>query len=234
MPSKRKKAEIFHCPIKDKYYIITGKKKQERRYLCPHKKLTWACNEGECAKNKSKPPKAYVRCLCGSGLSLAFCRNPTCDAEGKGSAYCKTSDKLKCRCPCGAQGCGGSLCNCEKKVIRNTCKTCGGIDYEIKITRDFSRHSIIQNITSKTNVHKYVKLSSYNFRNHIGSTFKDGMTWDNYGKGENKWTVGHATPIMYKNPTYEQIIERLHYKNTFAQWWLENQKQGNHTIVEIN
>ena len=235
MPSKRLKAEIHHCAIKNKYYTISGKGKwQKRFYLCPHKKFTWACSEGDCAKNKQKTPKSKLPCRCGSGVTLAFCRNPTCDAEGKGSAFCKKSGKQKVRCPCGAKGCGGALCNCEKKVIRETCKTCGGIDYEIYLTRQFGRHSLTQQSKSKTNVHKYVKLSSHDFRIYIEKTFKEGMTWDNYGQEENKWTIGHAKPIKYKNPTDEQIIKRLHYKNTFAQWWVDNQEQGNDKIVDIN
>ena len=233
MPNKRVKAEIFLCPIKNKYYKILNKKTPKRYYLCPHKKRPGQCSEGDCIKNKRKPSKAQQPCVCGSGVVLQFCKNPDCDAEGKGSAFCKTSGKQKARCPCGAQGCGGSLCNCEKKVQRNTCKTCGGIDYEVFITRVFCRASIIQKSKSKTNKHKYVKLSSHEFRIHIEKTFKEGMTWDNYGIGENKWTIGHAKPIMYKNPTDEQIINRLHYKNTFAQWWNDNQEQGNDKIVKI-
>ena len=234
MPSKRVKAEIHHCAVKDKYYIIYGKGKRQRRYyLCPHKKIPNQCNEGYCAKNKRKTPKAKLPCVCGSGVTLQYCRNTKCDAVGKGSAYCKDSGKDKKNCPCGAKGCGGALCNCDNKVIRRTCKTCGGMDYEVFHARKFNGHSVTQRNTSKTNVHKYVKLSSYDFRIHIGNTFKEGMTFDNYGKGENQWTVGHAIPIKYKNPTDEQIIERMHYTNTFAQWWSDNQKQGNHTIVEI-
>ena len=234
MPSKRVKAEIFLCPIKDKYYVIKGKKKPQRLFLCPHKKAPGSCSEGDCIKNKRKTPKAHQLCVCGSGVTLKHCRNTDCNAEGKGSAYCKDSGKPKYTCPCGAQGCGGSLCNCEKKVIRNSCKTCGGIDYEVYITREFGRRSLTQRIKSETNKHKYVKLSSHDFRIHIGNTFKEGMTWDNYGIGENCWTIGHATPIMFKNPTDEQIIDRLHYKNTFAQWWSENQEQGNDKIVKIS
>ena len=183
---------------------------------------------------KEKPSKACQPCVCGSGVTLRYCRNPDCTAEGKGSSFCKDSGKKKLYVLAVIKVVAVLYAIAKRKYNGINVKRGCGIDYEVCITRKFSHNSLKQISKSKTNKHKYVKLSSHEFRIHIEKTFKEGMTWDNYGQGENKWTIGHAKPIMYKNPTDEQIIDRLHYTNTFAQWWSENQEQGNDKIVEID
>ena len=51
----------------------------------------------------------------------------------------------------------------------------------------------------------------------------DGMSWDNHGE----WHIDHIIPLKYNNPTLEQSIERLHYKNTQPKWESENIAKGN-------
>ncbi len=52
------------------------------------------------------------------------------------------------------------------------------------------------------------------------------MTWDNYGK----WEIDHFIPLKFETPTLEEIVERLHYKNTQPLWKEENMKKGNRYI----
>ena len=242
MSSKKLPPGVYYCEKRKKYWKWQGKgKHRRRRFLCSqHYKRPSECGQGDCAKNKRPKPKAALKCPCGDGRMLQLCRNPDCTEEGSGSKYCP--DQLpkfviKYRCPCGAEGCGASLC--EHKVRRHHCKTCGGFNYKLYLTRKFYNRAVTQRSKSTTNKHKYVKLSSHDFREHIKETFQDGMNWENYGIGEDKWSIGHRIPIKYKNPpeyknpTEEEMIKRLHYKNTFAQWWEENQDQGSHKIAKI-
>jgi len=72
----------------------------------------------------------------------------------------------------------------------------------------------------------YLGCGIDNFKEHIESTFQEGMTWDNYGD----WHIDHITPIAYGNPTLEQVKERLHYTNTQALWAEDNIAKGNRYI----
>ncbi len=233
---------VYYCAEKNKYWKWYGKgKHRQRRFLCSHFKIPNQCIHADCAQNKRPKCKSKQQCPCGDGRALQYCRNPDCTEEGKGSMYCpdQLPDKFVQRpiCPCPLEGCGASLC--EHKVRRQACKTCGGFNYEINLTYTFYRNAIYQHSKSKTNKHEYVKLSSHDFREHIKSTLQDGMTWENYGNTEGCWSIGHRIPTKYKNPpeynypTEEEMIERLHYTNTFAQWWEENQDQGSQKIAKI-
>ena len=53
------------------------------------------------------------------------------------------------------------------------------------------------------------------------------MSWENYGK---VWEIDHIIPLMFENPTIEEIKERLHYKNTQPLWVYENYSKGNRYI----
>ena len=77
---------------------------------------------------------------------------------------------------------------------------------------------------------KYLCCDIEEFKAHIEKQFEEGMTWENYGKSspENrKWEIDHITPLKYKNPTLEEVIERLHYTNTQHLWGDENTAKGN-------
>jgi hypothetical protein len=72
------------------------------------------------------------------------------------------------------------------------------------------------------------------FKEHIEKQFTDGMTWDNHGNGPNDWHIDHICPIKYAEngvaPTLENVIERLHWKNTQPMWATENISKGNRFI----
>ena len=53
------------------------------------------------------------------------------------------------------------------------------------------------------------------------------MNWDNYG---NEWHIDHIVPVKYSKPSLEDIIDRLHYRNTQPLWASENISKGNRYI----
>ena len=53
------------------------------------------------------------------------------------------------------------------------------------------------------------------------------MSWENYGK---IWHIDHIIPISYKNPSLDEVIQRLHYLNTQPLWASENISKGNRYI----
>lgn len=64
------------------------------------------------------------------------------------------------------------------------------------------------------------------FRDYLGSLWTDGMNWDNYGYGKDKWNIDHILPLTlyYTNP--ELLPQLIHYSNMQPMWQIENIKKG--------
>jgi hypothetical protein len=59
------------------------------------------------------------------------------------------------------------------------------------------------------------------FKQHIESKFQEGMNWNNYGYGENKWVIDHITPIS-SAISEDEIYKLNHHSNLQPLWWREN------------
>ena len=83
----------------------------------------------------------------------------------------------------------------------------------------------------KTKSNKTQKLLGYtaeNFKKHIESLFKDGMTWDNYGKNGG-WEIDHRIPQSYFTSVY-QLKECFALENLKPEWGDWNRNKGNRFI----
>ena len=60
---------------------------------------------------------------------------------------------------------------------------------------------------------EYLDCSIDFFVEHIDAQFKDGMSWDNYGRDLERdcWEIDHIVPVNCDNPTVEEVIKRLHF-----------------------
>ena len=54
------------------------------------------------------------------------------------------------------------------------------------------------------------------------------MSWENYGK---VWHIDYIVPIKYKNPKLEDVLDRLHYRNTQPLYADLNLSKGNRFIA---
>jgi hypothetical protein len=72
----------------------------------------------------------------------------------------------------------------------------------------------------------YLGCSIEELKAHIEPQLKEGMSWDNYGE----WHIDHIIPIKYGSPTLEEVVRRLHYKNTQPLWATDNITKGNRFI----
>jgi len=72
------------------------------------------------------------------------------------------------------------------------------------------------------------------FVKYMESKFLPGMSWDNYGKGKNKWNIDHIIPISSFNlvDPIEQA-KAVHYTNLQPLWEIDNIKKGN-KILQTN
>lgn len=63
------------------------------------------------------------------------------------------------------------------------------------------------------------------FKQYIESKFSEGMNWDNYGYGHNKWVIDHCKPLASANTEQEIYILNYH-TNLQPMWWNENMTKG--------
>jgi hypothetical protein len=74
----------------------------------------------------------------------------------------------------------------------------------------------------------HMECTVQQFCDHLEKMFKEGMTWENYGK---VWHVDHVTPLKFGgNPSMEEIIKRLHFSNTQPMFAAENLSKRNRRV----
>lgn len=60
-------------------------------------------------------------------------------------------------------------------------------------------------------------------KEHLQAQFKDGMSWDNWGRGEDRWNIDHITPIAafdLSDPEQQKLA--FHFTNLQPLWYLDN------------
>lgn len=68
------------------------------------------------------------------------------------------------------------------------------------------------------------------YKEYLESKFKDGMSWENYGK----WHIDHITPLFKFNlKVKEEFLAASHYSNTQPLWANENKDKRNFEVWGI-
>lgn len=63
------------------------------------------------------------------------------------------------------------------------------------------------------------------FKKHIESLWRPGMTWENYGQWS--WVIDHIMPLDYFDLTdRKQVLVACHYTNLQPMWWNDNIAKG--------
>lgn len=204
--------------------------------FCEHNRARYKCPEcngaGICEHMKQKHacricyPAAFCehdrkRDQCRECGGSAFCvhniRKTHCEQCGGGSLCSHKKPRYKCKL------CDGSVfCIHEKE--RNKCPTCDPKGHLKSIVSHRVWAALKDDKVNRTLEYLGCDIESY--RTFIESKFTEGMSWDNYGE----WQIDHIIPIMYQNPTLEEVIARLHWSNTQPLWREENAAKGNKYI----
>jgi len=175
-------------------------------------KLSKERNKCEHNRVKSKCKKCGGASICEHNRQKSHCK------KCGGSQICE-HNRIKSQCK---ECCGASICEHNRRKVQ--CKECDPIGYLSSIVRNRTFKAIKSNKTEQTM--EYLGCSIEEFKNHIESQFTEWMNWDNYGE----WHIDHITPLKYGNPTLEELIERLHYKNTQPLRASDNMAKNNHYI----
>ena len=64
-------------------------------------------------------------------------------------------------------------------------------------------------------------------KEHIEQQFQEGMTWDNWGQGDNHWQIDHIIPLVsFDLEDPKQVKKATHYTNLQPLWESENKSKG--------
>jgi hypothetical protein len=82
--------------------------------------------------------------------------------------------------------------------------------------------SIVYNKSKKSSkLSQYLGCNSQEFKKYLESLFQAGMTWDNYGYGNDKWNIDHKTPLASAKGV-EDLYLLNHFSNLQPMWQPEN------------
>ena len=71
-------------------------------------------------------------------------------------------------------------------------------------------------------------------KQYIESKFLPDMTWDNWGRGSNKWHLDHINPLSSFDLTDSiQFKQAVHYTNLQPLWEIDNLRKGS-KILTVN
>lgn len=251
---KRKRTECPHgkvkyaesCKICSPHLFCKkhGKRAREctgcgyKRKKCEHGVIKTQCPD---CNNHLKCPHGYKR-----RKSCKICRP---------ERFCKEHNRIKQRC----KMCGNGMCKHGRTRYRcaqcnnikkcpcghyfTKCSKCNGCEHGKNIWRclvckpknalaSLVRGRICNALRSSTCIKdrgtiEYLGCDIETFKKHIEEQFTDEMSWDNHGT---YFELDHIIPIMYNNPTVEQIKERFHYTNVQPLKKEQNWSKGNRFI----
>lgn len=87
--------------------------------------------------------------------------------------------------------------------------------------------SMQRGVAKAGNTVELVGCSMADYKKHIESLWKPGMSWSNYGRGNNKWHIDHKIPCAKFDLTKpEEQKKCFHFSNTQPLWQVENLSKG--------
>lgn len=98
--------------------------------------------------------------------------------------------------------------------------------YKIKCILRARLYSIMRNKPKNGSAVRDLGCTIDEFRIHIESQFKEGMTWDNWSyKG---WHIDHIKPLsLFDLNNRGEFLKACHYTNMQPMWSMENHIKGN-------
>ena len=105
--------------------------------------------------------------------------------------------------------------------------------YRLSCILRSNMYKIMKNkkFTKNQGLHDYLGCSLDELLRHIEYQWHPHMSWDNYGKGKDQWSVDH-TVAMNLAKTEEEIYGLSHFSNLKPMWSLYNSMKHNKTLEE--
>lgn len=142
--------------------------------------------------------------------------------ENKKLEYINNLEKVKTR--------SRNWYNNNKKYInnRNNKRYKDDINYRLCRNLRIRLNKAIKNKQKKGSAIINLGCSVEELIKYLESKFIEGMSWENYGLGSNKWNIDHIIPLSKVDLTdIVQLKLVCHYTNLQPMWQIDNIKKGN-------
>ena len=99
----------------------------------------------------------------------------------------------------------------------------------LKVKRNLRRriHHVLVNRYKSDSTMNLLGCAIEDFFEYLESKFKEGMTWQNYGSGADKWHIDHIKPCCDFDLTREEEQRKcFHYTNMQPLWQKDNLKKA--------
>jgi len=101
-----------------------------------------------------------------------------------------------------------------------------------KLLRVRLYHALKKNLKTGSAV-KDLGCSVQELKEHLEKQFKEGMTWENWGFGEDKWNIDHIIPLASVDLSdRNELIKVCHYTNLQPLWQLDNIIKSDNVVYE--
>lgn len=162
------------------------------------------------------------------------------DTETKKSKFCSTACSNKNRTKHKERPCKicGDLFKPRRKEHVNCTRYCSVIDKNLRFKVNpmvavrkkmamFCCGTLHRCLKSKTDTTQY--MLGYRYQDlikHLENNFQLGMSWDNYGKGKDSWSIDHTRPVSsFSEDEDISVINAL--SNLMPMWHSQNCSKGN-------
>jgi hypothetical protein len=102
--------------------------------------------------------------------------------------------------------------------------------YKLKCNIRTRISQTLSGYSKSTSTLKILGLKSFEeFKQYLELQFQEGMNWDNYGYGKNKWVIDHKIPISLAL-SEDEIYKLNYYTNLQPMWWVDNMVKSNNIV----
>jgi hypothetical protein len=93
--------------------------------------------------------------------------------------------------------------------------------------------SVLRNRVKKGSAVKDLGCTPEELKLHLESKFLPGMSWDNYGRNPDNWSIDHIIPLSSVNlENREEFLKVNNYTNLQPMWHIDNMRKGNKIHTE--
>lgn len=168
-----------------------------------------------------------------------------CDKKYKKEYYKKNKDKVKQNVMkyYNRTKNNEKIKNHKRKYHREYNKKKRKTDISFRINENFSR-SIRDCLSKNKNGRSWESIVGYTLSElkvHLTGLFIEGMSWENWGNGNNKWNIDHIIPMKYKKENGEYYWNQIELSspktetfklcwslsNLQPKWFIDNIKKKN-------
>lgn len=135
----------------------------------------------------------------------------------------------------GSKGDGRSskckVCSNIRAGIRRRKKKYSNVSFKLrcKMVELLKRHHSFKGFKREKSNLEILGLSWEKLKEYLESNFKEGMSWENYGK----WHIDHVIPYSFAL-NVDELYNLNYYINLQPLWSLENLKKGNKLLSTVN